>query len=495
MPESIDVTIVGGGLAGLVAALRLAERQCRVTIYEGSDRVGGKAGSNFIDGHYEDHGFHIFPAWYLNVWKMVDQLGYRDHFVPVHLFHQLKAGEFPKFRTLDDLAAASTFLRNLTSGVMPIADMFLFYYTALDLMSRPLHYGDVLDETTITGFVHSRWYRNQNAETELQDLLLKAASAPTYSFSSLTMQKMLWSWMIYPKPMYHIAKGCLQEFFIQPIVERLMALGCQIHLNHLLERVETDGHRISRLFFTNTQTKETVGKDVDRVLLAIQPKDIIPLLNDTIFNLAPKIFEVKYLSAQPMAALNIYFKTRIPNIPKEHVGLDDSKYELSFLDISQTWQGFDKTVLNVVASDFIALENLSDAEVTRAMIAELGRYIPDIKESNIERTYLQPHLDQPLFMNYAGSWDFRPASDHATQLTNVYLAGDYCQTYVDLATMESATESGLRAAEALRKDAGVPTPIEILPIKAPPHWLLVIGRIVLLPVALIAKIWTLIFHQ
>src|SRR5688572_32002309 len=110
-----------------------------------------------MDGHYEDHGFHIFPAWYLNVWKMVDELGYRDHFVPVHLFHQLNEGEFPKFRTLDDIAAAGTFFKNLTSGVMPIADMFLFYYTALDLMSRPLQYGDVLDETTITGFVHSRW--------------------------------------------------------------------------------------------------------------------------------------------------------------------------------------------------------------------------------------------------------------------------------------------------------------------------------------------------
>jgi hypothetical protein len=152
-------------------------------------------------------------------------------------------------------------------------------------------------------------------------------------------------------------------------------------------------------------------------------------------------------------------------------------------------------VLNVVASDFIALENLSDGEVTRAMIAELGRYIPAVQESNIERTYLQPHVDQPLFMNYAGSWDYRPLSNQPTQLTNVYLAGDYCQTYVDLATMESATESGLRAAEALRKDAGIPTPIEILPIKAPPHWLLVIGRFVLLPVALIAKIWTLIFHE
>lgn len=40
------VTIVGGGLAGMVAALRLLERGCAVSLYESSHRLGGKAGAN-----------------------------------------------------------------------------------------------------------------------------------------------------------------------------------------------------------------------------------------------------------------------------------------------------------------------------------------------------------------------------------------------------------------------------------------------------------------
>lgn len=52
---------VGGGLAGISAALRLAERGCRVALLDGSDRLGGKAGcatSVSIIGTYSVSGPH-----------------------------------------------------------------------------------------------------------------------------------------------------------------------------------------------------------------------------------------------------------------------------------------------------------------------------------------------------------------------------------------------------------------------------------------------------
>ena len=106
-----DVAIVGGGLAGMLSALRLAERGCQIAIYEGSDRLGGKAGSNQVDGRYEDHGFHIFPAWYQNVWKIIDELNLRANFSPLRLFHQLQLGEFPHYRRLIILRRHALFLR------------------------------------------------------------------------------------------------------------------------------------------------------------------------------------------------------------------------------------------------------------------------------------------------------------------------------------------------------------------------------------------------
>ena len=58
------VAVVGGGLAGLVAARRLAERGLDVSLYEASDRLGGRVGSDRRDGFVLDRGFQVlFPSY------------------------------------------------------------------------------------------------------------------------------------------------------------------------------------------------------------------------------------------------------------------------------------------------------------------------------------------------------------------------------------------------------------------------------------------------
>jgi len=58
------VAVVGGGLAGLVAARRLVERGADVRLFEQSDRLGGRVGSDRVDGFTLDRGFQVlFPAY------------------------------------------------------------------------------------------------------------------------------------------------------------------------------------------------------------------------------------------------------------------------------------------------------------------------------------------------------------------------------------------------------------------------------------------------
>ncbi len=59
-----DVAVVGGGLAGLVAARRVAERDVTVTLYERADRLGGRVGSDRRQGFTLDRGFQVlFPGY------------------------------------------------------------------------------------------------------------------------------------------------------------------------------------------------------------------------------------------------------------------------------------------------------------------------------------------------------------------------------------------------------------------------------------------------
>jgi protoporphyrinogen oxidase len=57
------VIILGGGPAGLAAALELAERNVQVTLLERADQVGGNAGSFELSGVNVDFGSHrLHPA-------------------------------------------------------------------------------------------------------------------------------------------------------------------------------------------------------------------------------------------------------------------------------------------------------------------------------------------------------------------------------------------------------------------------------------------------
>src|SRR6478609_756689 len=65
MTTRYDVIIIGAGIAGLSAALRLHRKGLKVCVLESSDRVGGRMKTDqHPDGFLLDHGFHIFLTAY-----------------------------------------------------------------------------------------------------------------------------------------------------------------------------------------------------------------------------------------------------------------------------------------------------------------------------------------------------------------------------------------------------------------------------------------------
>jgi uncharacterized protein with NAD-binding domain and iron-sulfur cluster len=479
-----DVTVVGGGLAGMVAALRLLERGCRVSIFEESQRLGGKAGADKHGQDFDEHGYHIFPAWYRNARQLAAELEIQDHFVDCEDFFQLEPGAFPHFKNYKNITSWRYAWRNLKAGVLPFFEAVLFYYSALDLMSQPYSYRAQLDQVTVTGFLRSRFYRTDQVATQFQELMLKGISVPTYEVSAMTMRNVMRFWVRSPEPMHRILRGNLQEFFIDPLARRLKEFGCTIHLGQTLTRVETGSGRVTRLHFADLEGRET-AHDVEhpsgRVLLAVPAERAAALVGDELYELDPSLAQLRYLRTRAMAALNIYFGKRIPDMPKAHVNLLDSKLGISFIDVSQTWQGYDATVLNLIASDFTTLEGLTPEAAVDELIEELRRYFPSIRDGDIVKTDFQSHRTEPLFMNNVGGWAFRPHA--STKVPNLYLAGDYCRSHIDLVSMEGAISTGLLAAEAVRKDAGLSNPVEMLVPPTYPDWLVRLGRIALIPVA------------
>lgn len=498
------VTIVGGGLAGMLTALRLLELDAGVDveIYEHSDRLGGKAGANLIevDGKRvrADHGYHIFPTWYANAWQLIDQLGIRGNYIPFDTTYAINKGAWPKMIMTKSPTSLGAVIHDIFNGTMPPLEMFLFMYLNLDLMSQKIPYDNELDEFSVNGFLHSRFYATEDMAEVFRTTLLQTISTPPFLLSAKTLQVATLFFSAHPSPSVSVLNTSLQEGFIDPIANRINELGGKVYYHHTLKTVATDGDKASQLGFVD-QAGNDVMVDVDRVVMAIPPLDLATVLDNNlnIYDVAPSLYDTKYLGAQPMAALNIYCNTVIPNLPEQHVLLSGSKYGLTFIDVAQVWDDLKggNTVLNVIASDYTPLEYLNDEQATKAILDDLRDYVPVLTDDVIEQTYLQPHTSQPLFMNYTGSWEHRPDSGRPDGLQNVFLAGTYCRTQANLATMEGAIESGNICANAVRADLGISGNIPVPQITYFPRWLILLMKLFMFPFVLIAWILVEIFHR
>ncbi|WP_345800320.1 FAD-dependent oxidoreductase [Microbacterium sp. AZCO] len=77
--DTLDVVVIGAGLAGLRCAAELAARGRQVVVLEAADRVGGRQRTDRLDGFTLDRGFHVLNTAYPAVRASVDihRLGVR----------------------------------------------------------------------------------------------------------------------------------------------------------------------------------------------------------------------------------------------------------------------------------------------------------------------------------------------------------------------------------------------------------------------------------
>ncbi|NJL74400.1 MAG: NAD(P)/FAD-dependent oxidoreductase [Saprospiraceae bacterium] len=70
--QTRDVLIIGGGVAGLTAAIYLTRQGKTVTVLEATDRVGGRVKTDLVEGYRLDHGFQVFLTSYPEAKALLD---------------------------------------------------------------------------------------------------------------------------------------------------------------------------------------------------------------------------------------------------------------------------------------------------------------------------------------------------------------------------------------------------------------------------------------
>ena len=151
------VTIIGGGLSGLIAALVLEENGYTPLILEATDRPGGRLKTDIINGFQLDHGFQVLLSSYPAAQKYLDydKLDLQYFKSGSHIFINGKQ------KTIGDpLRDLSVLFPSLFSGIGTLSDKLKVLKLNRALKSKSLIEIFEEDETSTYTYLKSLGFSN-----------------------------------------------------------------------------------------------------------------------------------------------------------------------------------------------------------------------------------------------------------------------------------------------------------------------------------------------
>ena len=516
--------------------MRLAERGYRVTVYEEKSDIGGNLAGYRMNGARYDVYSHMFGNFYQNFWDLAErdlglERGEGADFEPRYTFKVLAKGKFPEYIDLLNVESPWT---NLFSGIAPPAEMFLWAYSLIDGLTYSTADDSILDRVSVEGFLRTRPYATSQL-SELHDTILMTIwSIHSDDVSAAAYRRFVEHNAPLPRPLVWLLTGDLGTKLMQPLRNKIEGYGGVIKTNTRVVEIATQegtgrpGCHIAALTVRDTRFDEKTGEhhalgaertiDVnheagDTVILAVPPLALSYLISTgargkRIVDRLPALSEVRRLAAEPIPVLNLYLKSKLPNIPKEHVLLRGSSYDLTVLDLSQIWhddpnmkyRGRDRTVLCVAASDYYALPSLRPEEQRERIIGQLHEYLgvfnagekwgDPASDIDWEKTHFDPNTGRMLFLNTVGGKQWQPETHYPDAISNLFFGGDSAINPVRMATVESAVVSGLQAASGVCSKHMRGKPVEIKSAETLPLSTLVAMKALMTPWAYAAKCWS-----
>jgi phytoene dehydrogenase-like protein len=469
------VTIAGGGIAGLTAAVYLARRGCKVTLYEEKSMLGGNLATRPLRGGGQlDVYPHMFQGWYHNFWQLMSDVGVDlgRSFTPFNSVHQLKRGSPPELTTLTYPYSSRYLLKNLSSGVASPPDMFVFGCATLDLLAEVGNPTVRLRNLSLTGYLNSRLYMTKAAIDAYENFITRVWAIPAYQVSASECRKYAAYCYAAAEEDNWLTTGPAAEAFLKQIETTLRAEGVRIVKKMRLERVELDANsRVQEIILQPTvwserrdawvNAKASKRKErVEDLVLALPPTRLARLVRagkrpGRIVDALPHLAELERVDSQRVPMLQLGFNRKLADIPPDPVGLFGSRLNLAFTDISQTWtrvRAFRKrTVLAVSCSEPFLLPG-PPAGDRLMMMQELGPYLGlDLgkrwggsRDIDWSLSRFHTNSDAQLSLNAVGSGRWRPESWYK-KVDNLFFAGDGCRNAFGITTVEAAVATGLAA--------------------------------------------------
>jgi isorenieratene synthase len=449
------VAVVGGGIAGIAAALALAERGVRVQLLEREQQLGGRLRgwpTTLADGSTVtmSRGFHAFFRQYYNLrallrradplgralapmadYPLVDANGYRDSFQGLP--------RTPPWNALAFVLFSPTFRwRDLISRIDPVAALPLVDVSVPEIYQR-------LDGQDAMTFLER--VRFPEAARHLAfSVFSRSFFADPRELSAAELVTMFHIYFLGSAEglVFDVPTEPFPQALWDPMGSYLAELGVRVCCGAAVEQV-APGHERRFTVRTGNETAE-----VDAVVLATDVSGLQALLEAS-----PELGEAPWRariaalrSAPPFLVSRLWLER--PVRPERPGFLGTSGFgPLDNVSVLERFEGeaarwARRTGGSVVELHAYALTT-DPEQGKRRLIDELNRVYPETAAATIVDARHELHADCPLFA--PGTFGDRPTV--ATGDPAVVLAGDLTRVDLPVALMERAATSGFLAANAL----------------------------------------------
>jgi squalene-associated FAD-dependent desaturase len=429
------VAVVGGGLAGIAAALELADAGSTVTLYEARARLGGATYSVRRKDHWIDNGQHVLLRCCTAYHGLLARLGV-EHLVPIQRRLRipiLRENKPPAFLRRAPLAAPLHLVPTLLRySLLSPADRVRALRAAAALR-RLDPADDRLDTQTFAEWLRAHGQSNQ-AIAELWNLITLPTLNLPADEGSLALAT-----MVFRTGLLDAADACdvgvpavpLQRLHGDAAAAALERAGVSVALSASVRGVEH-----GRVLLDGDTD------DADAVIVAVPHEAVARVVPEGIVNADA----LAALGSSPIMNLHVHFDRRVLDEP----------FAAAAAESPLQWL-FDRTEASEVAEGQLVSVSLSGArsEIGMQLAALRERYLPALRRllpaaRNAEvLDFTATREPRATFRAAPGTARLRPGA--RTRIPGLYLAGAWTDTGWP-ATMESAVRSGLAAASAARSD-------------------------------------------
>lgn len=454
------VAIVGGGLAGLAAAVALAPRGCHVEVFESRRKLGGRAGSyvDRITGNSIDHCQHVAMGCctnYLDFCRQTEIAGLFTRHRTLHFFGP--DGRCSSFSPSRWLPAPLHLARPLLSlKYLPFADKLSIARAMLALLRTSA-------EDNATGPTVLEWLHHQRqsptAIERFWKIVLVSALAESLDRASLAAaRKVFVDGFLAHREASHVLvpRVSLDELYDQGVATWLGQQGVVVHREASVAQIIDDNGNVAGL-----QLADGRQCPADLVILAVPWTRIDKLLPPRFLATMDPDNHFTAIPIAPISSVHLWFDRPITNLP--HAVLVERLSQWLFARTSAT--DASAHYYQVVISASHDLAGRERQAIVDEITADLKATFPQAAAAKLLRWQLITE-QQAVFSVRPGLDTVRPAQQ--TEIPNLLLAGDWTRTGWP-ATMEGAVRSGYLAAEAVLAQLGRSEPI-LVPDQ-PRNWL------------------------